>query len=73
MEIVDSFAKSPSADGQIGFSANADAPAPIIASQLYVTAAYLHVRLVPQLLQALHLELFALPSGRIKFMSLSMD
>jgi hypothetical protein len=37
---IDGFAKSPSADGQSGFSANADASAPIIASQLYVTAAY---------------------------------
>jgi hypothetical protein len=59
----DGFAKSPSADGQSGFSANADASAPIIASQLYVTAAYLYVRLIPQLSQALHLEPFALPSG----------
>jgi hypothetical protein len=37
---IDGFAKSPYADGQSGFSANADASAPIIASQLYVTAAY---------------------------------
>jgi len=34
--------------GLIGFSANADAPAPVIASQLHVTAAYLYVRLIPQ-------------------------
>jgi hypothetical protein len=68
---IDGFAKSPSADDLIGFSANAYALAPIIASQLYVAAAYLYVRLTPQLSQALHLELFALPSNRRVFASAS--
>jgi hypothetical protein len=45
--LVDGFAKSPSAALRSSF----------------VTAAYLYVRLIPQLLQALHLELFVLPSG----------
>jgi hypothetical protein len=59
----DGFAKSPSADGQIGFSANAYALAPIIASQLYVTAAYqLTTPHSSSIRQALHLGLFALPS-----------
>jgi hypothetical protein len=61
LRYFDGFAKSPSADGQNGLSANAGTPAPIIASQLYVIAAYFYVRLIPQLSQALHLKLFALP------------
>jgi hypothetical protein len=42
----DGFAKSPSAVLRLSL----------------VTAAYSHVRLIPRLSQALHLELFALPS-----------
>jgi hypothetical protein len=45
-ENLDGFAKSPSAALRSSF----------------VTAAYFYVRLIPQLSQALHLELFALPS-----------
>jgi hypothetical protein len=33
----------------------------------FVTAAYLYLRLIPQLSQALHLELFALPSLQREF------
>jgi hypothetical protein len=44
--LIDGFAKSPSAS---------------LRSNL-VTAAHLYVRLIPQLSQALHLGLFALPS-----------
>jgi murein DD-endopeptidase MepM/ murein hydrolase activator NlpD len=52
---VDGFAKSPSA----------------VLRSSFVTAAYLYVRLIPQLSQALHLELFALPSHRREFASAS--
>jgi hypothetical protein len=53
---VDGFAKSPSA---------------VLRSSL-VTAAYLHVRLIPQLSQALHLELFAVPSQQREFANASI-
>jgi hypothetical protein len=44
----DRFAKSPFATGLFGLSANSYASAPIIASQLYVTATYSYVRLIPR-------------------------
>jgi hypothetical protein len=44
---IDGFAKNPSA----------------VLHSSFVTAEYLYVRLIPQLSQALHLELFALPSN----------